>query len=119
MEDPRKLGVRVVCISDTHGDHEKMVLPSGDILIHAGDFTRFGRADHAEKFNSWLAEQKMKGNFQHVIVVNGNHETNVCPLDCLQIAQIPETGYDSRPSAGPLARQSRGYPLQRHIPKES
>jgi hypothetical protein len=71
------LGIRVVCISDTHGDHEKLMLPTGDILIHAGDFTRFGRVDHAEKFNSWLAEQKIKGNFQHVIVVNGNHENNV------------------------------------------
>jgi hypothetical protein len=80
-----KLGIRVVCISDTHGDHEKLVLPTGDILIHAGDFTRFGRVDHAEKFNSWLAEQKVKGNFQHVIVVNGNHENNVCELYPLQI----------------------------------
>ena len=75
-----KLGVRVVCISDTHGDHEKLVLPTGDILIHAGDFTRFGRVDHAEKFKSWLAGQRIKGSFQHVIVVNGNHENNVCTL---------------------------------------
>ena len=74
-----KLGIRIVCISYTHGDHRKLSesLPSGDILIHAGDFTRFGRLDDARDFNEWLSEMKNRGSFQHVLVTNGNHENNV------------------------------------------
>lgn len=74
-----RLGIRVVCISDTHGDHRKLSdsLPRGDVLIHAGDFTRFGKLEHAQDFNLWLAEMKAQNDFQQIIVVNGNHESNV------------------------------------------
>ena len=66
-------GVTVVCISDTHGQHRKIKdLPPGDILIHAGDFTRFGRVGDATDFNDWLGELP----HTHKIVVNGNHECN-------------------------------------------
>jgi predicted phosphodiesterase len=34
--------VRIVCISDTHGQHANLSVPDGDILIHAGDFAAFG-----------------------------------------------------------------------------
>lgn len=67
-----KLGVRVVCISDTHGCHRDLELPAGDVLVHAGDFTKFGKLEHAEDFNEWLGGLP----FQHKIVVNGNHENN-------------------------------------------
>lgn len=30
----------VVCISDTHGVHEDVHIPDGDVLIHAGGFSR-------------------------------------------------------------------------------
>eukprot|EP00927_Polykrikos_kofoidii_P073327 TRINITY_DN69376_c0_g1_i1.p1 TRINITY_DN69376_c0_g1~~TRINITY_DN69376_c0_g1_i1.p1 ORF type:complete len:327 (-),score=44.81 TRINITY_DN69376_c0_g1_i1:129-1109(-) len=66
------VGVRVVCISDTHGHHRKLELPKGDVLIHAGDFTRFGKREHAEDFNQWLGGLDFKAK----IVVNGNHESN-------------------------------------------
>ena len=36
--------VRIVCISDTHGQHAKLSVPVGDVLIHAGDFMAFGAA---------------------------------------------------------------------------
>eukprot|EP00450_Noctiluca_scintillans_P034536 CAMPEP_0194547862 /NCGR_PEP_ID=MMETSP0253-20130528/92761_1 /TAXON_ID=2966 /ORGANISM="Noctiluca scintillans" /LENGTH=64 /DNA_ID=CAMNT_0039395117 /DNA_START=72 /DNA_END=263 /DNA_ORIENTATION=- len=29
--------VRIVCISDTHNEHEGLRLPAGDILLHTGD----------------------------------------------------------------------------------
>eukprot|EP00811_Abedinium_folium_P035280 NODE_8086_length_1524_cov_6.335719.p1 GENE.NODE_8086_length_1524_cov_6.335719~~NODE_8086_length_1524_cov_6.335719.p1 ORF type:complete len:288 (+),score=63.09 NODE_8086_length_1524_cov_6.335719:207-1070(+) len=66
----RSKGVRVVCISDTHGKHRELRLPAGDILVHAGDFTEFGSRDHAVDFNAWLGDQPFKTR----IVVNGNHE---------------------------------------------
>jgi hypothetical protein len=61
-------------ISDTHGGHRAIPggVPEGDILIHAGDFTRFGREDDARDFNSWLGELPHR----HKFVVNGNHEHN-------------------------------------------
>jgi predicted phosphodiesterase len=34
--------VRIVCISDTHGQHAKLSVPAGDVLIHAGDFMALG-----------------------------------------------------------------------------
>lgn len=68
----RLIGVRIVCISDSHGQHRKLDLPKGDILIHAGDFTKFGNIEDAKDFNTWLGELP----FEHKIVVNGNHESN-------------------------------------------
>lgn len=40
--DPQRpsLGLRVVCVSDTHGRHRNVVVPDGDVLIHAGDSPR-------------------------------------------------------------------------------
>ena len=66
-----KLGVRVVCISDTHGAHRSVSVPDGDVLIHAGDFTRYGRESDASDFDAWLATLPHR----HKVVVHGNHET--------------------------------------------
>jgi len=62
----------IVCISDTHGSHNKVALPPGDVLVHAGDFTRFGKREDAIAFNEWLGRQP----YTHKLVVNGNHEAN-------------------------------------------
>lgn len=39
--------MRVVCISDTHSQHNSMTnaIPDGDVLVHAGDFTNTGDPD--------------------------------------------------------------------------
>ena len=46
--------VRVVCISDTHEKLGEMldIIPDGDILIHAGDFTNYGDVGEVIKFNA-------------------------------------------------------------------
>ncbi|GAB5365330.1 hypothetical protein AAMO2058_001048500 [Amorphochlora amoebiformis] len=69
---PEALGVRIVCISDTHGRHRDVKVPDGDILIHAGDFTHFGKKRDLDNFNDWLGTLPHKVR----IVVNGNHEKN-------------------------------------------
>lgn len=33
----------VVCISDSHGQHDAIDVPKGDIPIHAGDLTSSGK----------------------------------------------------------------------------
>ena len=68
--------IRVVCCSDTHGNHRKIDIPNGDIFIHAGDFTRFGKLEDAVDFNNWLGEEEIFGDFKLKVVVNGNHESN-------------------------------------------
>lgn len=63
--------LRVVCISDTHELHRELSVPFGDLLIHAGDFTFFGKGTRAIKdFNDWLGELPHR----HKIVTCGNHE---------------------------------------------
>jgi hypothetical protein len=62
---------RLVLLRDTHQLHREVEVPAGDILIHAGDFTMFGRtkADITD-FLDWL-----KGlPHWHKILVPGNHE---------------------------------------------
>lgn len=62
--------MKVVCISDTHGRHEEITVPDGDVLIHAGDFTKFSTMQEVIRFNAWL------GKLPHVhkILVPGNHD---------------------------------------------
>ena len=48
--------MRLVCISDTHGLHRSLVLPDGDVLVHAGDMTHFGKGRQLDDFNEWLGE---------------------------------------------------------------
>ena len=74
--------MRIVAISDTHGMHASMVLPMGDILLHGGDWTRFGRQDDAIDFNHWLGTLP----HPHKYVIFGNHEANAPWRD--QAAQL-------------------------------
>ena len=63
--------LRLVCIGDTHGHHRKLNLPSGDILIHSGDFMVDGSSlDEIDDFNAWLGSLP----FRHKLVVAGNHD---------------------------------------------
>lgn len=62
--------MRLVLISDTHNQHGKILMPPGDVLVHAGDFTMGGTEPEVASFAAWLDEQ----DFVHKIVVAGNHD---------------------------------------------
>lgn len=62
--------MRLVCISDTHGDHLGLTLPDGDVLIHAGDFCPHGSMSDCTRFFHWLNAQP----HQHKICIAGNHD---------------------------------------------
>ena len=64
---------RLVLVSDTHGLHNELILPDGDILIHAGDFTRLGGLEEISSFNYWLS----KLSYTHKLVIAGNHEKSL------------------------------------------
>jgi predicted phosphodiesterase len=36
------VSLRIVVISDTHSRHRHIVVPDGDVLVHAGDLTARG-----------------------------------------------------------------------------
>lgn len=61
---------RLVLLSDTHGSHDAVRVPDGDVLVHAGDFTRSGRAHEVEAFARFLGRLP----HAHKIVVAGNHD---------------------------------------------
>lgn len=60
-----------VLISDTHMTHEAMVVPEGDVLLHAGDFGKWNSSrDDVMRFNAWL------GRLPHPVklITGGNHD---------------------------------------------
>src|SRR5689334_6753193 len=62
--------MRLVCLSDTHDLHERIDVPDGDVLVHAGDFTMSGREERIRAFDAWLATLPHRRK----IVVAGNHD---------------------------------------------
>ena len=61
---------RFVLMSDTHGKHRNVKLPKGDVLVHAGDFTKFGEVDSISDLNKYFQES----GFEQVICIAGNHD---------------------------------------------
>ena len=50
--------VRFVCLSDTHNVSgvTPAIVPDGDVLLHAGDFSQFGGPCDVEEFNAFLGK---------------------------------------------------------------
>lgn len=62
--------MKIVFISDTHGQHKALNLPEGDILIHSGDFSRSSTIEELKSFNEWLGILPYK----YKILIAGNHD---------------------------------------------
>lgn len=62
--------MRIVCLSDTHDLHDRLQVPDGDLLLHAGDATMKGSLAQLEAFDRWLARQPHR----HKVVIAGNHD---------------------------------------------
>lgn len=65
--------MRLVCISDTHGDHARVDLPDSDVLVHAGDVTAHGSERDLDDFLGWFGSRAAK----HRLFVAGNHDTTM------------------------------------------
>jgi Icc-related predicted phosphoesterase len=63
---------RIVAISDTHNKLSSIAIPSGDILIHAGDFTLQGTIAEIAQFNYNLLQ--LTERFKKIIICAGNHD---------------------------------------------
>jgi Icc-related predicted phosphoesterase len=66
MDTPK----RIVAISDTHGMHRQLIVPEGDVLIHAGDLTAYGKLHEVADFNEWIGSLPHKTK----IIIAGNHD---------------------------------------------
>jgi Icc-related predicted phosphoesterase len=62
--------MRIVAISDTHERHEKVGIPEGDVLIHAGDLTWIGDMAALQHVAEWIERQP----FRHRVCIAGNHD---------------------------------------------
>ncbi|MDZ7934040.1 MAG: metallophosphatase domain-containing protein [Emticicia sp.] len=62
--------MKIVAISDTHGKHQNLILPEGDMLIHAGDVSSLGKESEIKDFLNWFSQT----DFKHKILIAGNHD---------------------------------------------
>jgi predicted phosphodiesterase len=62
--------MKLTFISDTHYQHHKLSLGSGDILIHCGDFTRRGSLGDVADFADYIANLP----FKYKLLIAGNHD---------------------------------------------
>lgn len=62
--------MKFVVISDTHGQHEKIILPKGDAIIHAGDLSKKGSTPEVIDFLKWYSQL----DFKYKFFIAGNHD---------------------------------------------
>lgn len=64
------LVVRIVAVADTHTFQEDLVVPDGDVFIHAGDLCRGGTLEELAEVAQWIHSLPHREK----IVVAGNHD---------------------------------------------
>lgn len=62
--------VKIIAISDSHNKHGYIELPTGDILVHAGDVTMLGSLEEFARFANWWNGL----DYQYKVIVAGNHD---------------------------------------------
>jgi Icc-related predicted phosphoesterase len=88
--------MRIVLISDTHGEHNSIRVPNGDILIHAGDLTPSGKSAEVEAAAKWLGSLPHRrkiaiaGNHDRLFESSPTHATSL--LRCAGVTYLQDTG---------------------------
>ena len=75
--------VRMVILSDTHGQHRDVRVPNGDLLIHCGDWTKSSskpKVEDYQDFVSWMVSLPHPTK----VVVSGNKEIFMDTESCLK-----------------------------------
>ena len=62
--------IKIICLGDSHSRHNQVQVPFGDVLLHSGDFSMFGKESDIISFNTWLGTLP----HQHKVIVSGNHD---------------------------------------------
>ena len=76
--------MKIVAISDTHGLHDQLVLPKGDMLVHTGDVSGRGRINEVIEFLNWFKKQ----DFKYKVFIAGNHDFFFERTEAEQVAEI-------------------------------
>lgn len=69
--------MRLCLISDTHEQHDKIIIPKCDVLIHAGDMTGRGAIGKLEAFSDWIARLIADGTVGEAVYIAGNHDLSL------------------------------------------
>jgi len=70
--------MKVVLISDTHGEHLNMLpLPAGDLIIHAGDFCKVRKHTKGTQDSIDFLDWFSKLPFKHKVCIQGNHDNDI------------------------------------------
>ncbi len=67
--------VHCVAISDTHNRAERVVIPDGDVLLHAGDLTMQGTEAELERAARWLGT--LQRRYRAIVAIPGNHDFGI------------------------------------------
>jgi Icc-related predicted phosphoesterase len=62
--------MKIVLVSDTHGLHNSIRIPHGDLLVHAGDLSASGKDSEVAAAAKWLGSLPHR----HKIAIAGNHD---------------------------------------------
>jgi Icc-related predicted phosphoesterase len=62
--------MRLVLLADTHKFHREVIVPSCDILIHAGDISNVGELNQVYDFINWFHNQ----DATYKVWIAGNHD---------------------------------------------
>lgn len=62
--------MRIVAVADTHLFHHDLVVPDGDVFVHAGDMCRGGALAELAQAARWIAGLPHR----HKVIVAGNHD---------------------------------------------
>lgn len=64
------MDMKIVLISDTHGDHRKLELPAADTIVHAGDLSAHGDPEEVREFIKWFDQL----DYANKLLIAGNHD---------------------------------------------
>jgi len=64
--------MKIIAISDTHGQHraKSLILPDGDMIIHAGDLSTKGELSSVVDFLDWFSSL----DYKYKVFIAGNHD---------------------------------------------
>lgn len=63
--------MKVIFISDTHEQHDKLInLSEADMIIHGGDITKRGKEQEVKEFIEWFDNL----NYKYKVFIAGNHD---------------------------------------------
>ncbi len=62
--------MRIVAVADTHLFHDELVVPDGDVFVHAGDMCQAGSVEELERALEWIRALPHR----HKVLIAGNHD---------------------------------------------